>query len=283
MRFYFLLFLPLLAFLTGCERIPQYEREEEMRIEHLKGGSLQVDTNNGSITVKRKNRSDIVITSHVRANSKERLKASQAITNRDPDGVLQVYVNWAENKREDHEGCDFEIEIPEVHGVTLNSTNGKLDIQHLAGTAQLRNSNGAISVLSHAGDVRAQTTNGEIVIDGSLGKLDLSTSNAKIQIFDAESEIDARTSNANISIELTPESSVPIDALTSNGTVFLTIGDGFSGAIDAITSNGTIQLTGLDQEMLQSQSENNGLIQIGKNKQKSLLRTSNASIHVRKR
>ena len=265
----------------ACKEVRTQEESRSIGAPHVSASLLRVESANGAITVKREVRSDVHISATLRANSLERLHESQIVAERSGNGDLSIHVAWAEGKRRNNEGCDFEVLIPDVHGVDLLTANGALKIEGLAGKAELRSNNGRIEVQDHDGSLMATTSNGRVVAAGVTGPIEIHTRNGKIDVSDAPNSVKARTSNGAVSIGLTSESPGPVEVQTSNGAVSLNIGPAFSGELDLSTSNGSLDVEDLPPARLISSGKNHIRLAFGHSEHESTVSTSNGSISVR--
>lgn len=186
---------------------------------------LVVTSQNGGITVKRGEGPDIAVTAEIRATSPERANATSIGSDIMPEGTLSIEPVWPDGMYRSGESCSFTIMLPRSASVTLNTSNGPIEVWSMAGDAVAHTSNGRIEFVSHDGSIDAKTSNGEIVIRGNTA----STS--------------CTTSNGSVKVDLGQHSTGPVRIETSNGAVELVIGPGFAGTLDARTSNGAMSAT----------------------------------------
>jgi DUF4097 and DUF4098 domain-containing protein YvlB len=262
---------------------PLHEATRTLIVEHESESALQVQTTNGSVSVEKDDRQDVEIVARLKATSPERLEATKIVAQRTEEGALDVHIDWADGKRQNREGCSFEIRLPDADGVHLRSSNGKLSAKGLAGPADLGTSNGAIEVHQHNGSLTVRTSNGKIVAKGVQGDLELNSSNGPIEATDALAAVQAKTSNGPLKIGLAPESPGPIKLDTSNGPVSVDLGPAFVGQLKMTTSNGPIKADNLPGARLLSSDKNRLELAFGDSEQESSIRTSNGPIDVSKR
>ncbi|MBN2163882.1 MAG: hypothetical protein JXR25_15830 [Pontiellaceae bacterium] len=221
---------------------------------------LDVRTANGSIRVLRGDGDETIVTAHLRCRTQERLDAAEVVVERGTDQVLNVYVDWPGEGRRGSEGCNFEIVLPEVAGVTLKSSNGGLYCENLGGDAMLTTSNGGVEVIGQSGRVAVHTSNGRIVVRNVNGECNLKTSNGAIKAYGVNN---------------------PISAQSSNGRIFMELGPGFSGEMRVSTSNGSLDINELSDAVLLSSSRNQLQFRIGESGASSSASTSNGGIRIR--
>lgn len=117
------------------------------------------------------------------------------------------------------------IELTAVGVVDVRTSNGRVELEGVAGSVDVETSNGRITGRDLNGDgVRARTSNG--LIDLQLGKAQ---------------DVDARTSNGAIDLTV-PEATYRITTETSNGRVDVEVPDDPDGrfTLELRTSNGSI-------------------------------------------
>lgn len=206
-------------------------------------GPLSVTTDNGSVEVQgRSDATEIKVLATFRARTQERLDAAKVVIIANPAGGASISVEWPDGERQSNEGCSMVIVVPDAVGVSIDTNNGRITIDGLAGTATLKSSNGAITVKDHQGDVNAQTSNGRIEAHGVTGSLDLDTRNGAISITEALSTVKAVTNNGRINVKLAGEQSGSVTLKSSNGGIDFEPGPLFVGALSARTSNGGVKL-----------------------------------------
>jgi hypothetical protein len=121
---------------------------------------------------------------------------------------------------------DFRIEAPAGVEVTVNLSNGEIDVDGIGGGVSLNSSNGRITGRSLVATVLlADTSNGdiELVFTSAPERVVAETSNGDIEIVvpDHSYKIEAETSNGSIEYGVTndPDAERSILATTSNGNI----------------------------------------------------------------
>ncbi len=256
------------AFLPGCGMMgwteASFKATRTSTLPHVAGKAVDVQTDNGSISVVKAASSEVTITASLKAISQERLDAATVTAGRDERGTLVVRVVWPD-RRQSSEGCSFEIALPDAVGATLTTSNGSVNIAGLSGPAELHSSNGAIVARDHAGTIDAQTSNGKIELD-ELG-----------------SPVKASTSNGAISVVLRADAPGPVRLDTSNGSIDLTLSPAFVGSLSLDTSNGGVTVAGADKASISQINKNSGLLVFGPagdSAPASKARTSNGHIKI---
>lgn len=248
----------------GCAWQPaSFKASKPAQVAYVADAPLDVQTENGSITVRKTEETQVVITAHINAISQERLDATKVTSQRNDDGTLVVRVEWPGGKREMNEGASIEVLTPGAKGLKLRTSNGAIKSSGMSGDAAFNTSNGSITVTEHAGHVLADTSNGAIhLTDVPSAKAD--------------------TSNGSITIRLNADAAGPVDADTSNGSITLEVGEAFDASIDAKTSNASVKCTAAGASAIATGS-NHGAFKFGAGAHKCRLDSSNGSITIRSR
>jgi DUF4097 and DUF4098 domain-containing protein YvlB len=172
-------------------------------------GALRIDaTPNGGITVKAWDRRDVKVEARVqaRAGSESAAKelAGEIVVNASGRSVTATGPRSMDRRSW---SVSYVVWAPAASDLDLESTNGGIGVEGIAG------------------DVRAETTNGGIDLEGALGR------------------VDAETTNGGITIALTgSRSGGAISAETTNGGITLTLPEGSAAELDAETTNGGISV-----------------------------------------
>lgn len=273
----------------GCDwQSARYAREMQVSVAHVAGTGLDLQTENGKVSVVRGSGSEVMIKATVHASTQERADGARVTAERsagaDASGekALVVRVDWPGGKREPSEGCSMEVSVPETAWVRVKSSNGGITIENLGGTADLKTSNSAIQVNGHKGDVTAVTSNGGVRASNVAGSLRAETSNSSMTIADVGGFVHASTSNGGITASLGGESKGPVRLKASNGSISVLVPTSFGGTMELKTSNGTIRHEGLGSTVY-SGSHTSGTLKFGGSGEASTVETSNGSITVKGR
>ena len=184
---------------------------------------VKISTENGSVTVTRSSTGQIEITADSALQTAERRDAFSIRAEADGDAFVIEPV-WPDGKRSSGERCAFVIALPESAGLTIETSNG------------------AIEISAFSGDTHLHTSNGRITVNGHEGPLDLHTSNGAINATKLNGTLKARTSNGRITVAFAQGATGPIDAKTSNGAIDLDVPDSFAGVLSLSTSNGNVKV-----------------------------------------
>jgi hypothetical protein len=140
---------------------------------------------------------------------------------------------------------DYTIEVPAGVDVRGATSNGAIKLSAV-GEVDVQTSNGRIELEEVAGDVAAETSNGRIVGRDLNGDgVRVSTSNGAIELELGEpQDVEARTSNGAITLEVPPET-YRVSTETSNGSTDIQVANDADGrfSLDLRTSNGSITVT----------------------------------------
>ena len=284
---YTVLVLFVAILLAGCSFSSGQRSQKTMNLtaDHVAGSAVEVRSRNGRIeVVAAPNRTDVAITAklYVRAatmaEAEERLAASTLLIIRTADGTLLVEPKFPEPVR-GGDGASILIELPDVHGATLRTSNGSVHTHGLTGTLIIDTSNGSVEVVNHDGDTTVDTSNGSITVDDHVGALAADTSNGSIRINGLNGPVVADTSNGSIVLTLHADQTGPINLETSNGSITVRVGVSFAGTVTLDTSNGSIIVRDhVGRITSQKISKTYGRIVVGEGGKASRLDTSNGRI-----
>ncbi|HUJ15918.1 MAG TPA: DUF4097 family beta strand repeat-containing protein [Thermoanaerobaculia bacterium] len=141
-------------------------------------------------------------------------------------------------------GVEYDVTVPRSMNLTVDDTNGAIEISDVRGSHQLSTTNGHINLLRSAGSVDAETTNGairaelaEVIPNKSLR---LETTNGSIRLRLPKSiaaQVDAETTNGSISSDL-PVTTTSVHHHALRGAV----NGGGSAELRLRTTNGSITI-----------------------------------------
>jgi len=244
------------------------------------GGELSIESQNGRITVEAWNRPEVrvQITRIVRANDDKRaqdlLKDLQADVSLGP-GRITIKSRYP--KRNETVG------LWDVLGQRVTSMNIHYYVQVPAQTdLTLETSNGDLQIKGTSGDIDGQTVNGGIEIRSVSGPVEVSTTNGNIRLASVSGTARAETTNGEVAAELTRVGGAGrIELTTTNGDVRVTLPDNVRATLDATTTNGRVRVgypiereSGSTARMLRGRIGGGGVTFV--------LRTTNGSIVVDK-
>jgi hypothetical protein len=129
-------------------------------------GSLRVDgEQNGGVTVRPHEGRDIIVRARVQthapgdAAARELARGIRVTT----DGTIRA-TGPSTRGRSQGWGVSYEILVPARTNLDVETHNGPITVERLAGTMNLRAHNGPITLRELAGDVRARAQNGPITV-----------------------------------------------------------------------------------------------------------------------
>ena len=184
------------AGMSACQLLPGETFEDSTSLSR-KVTSLRLENDSGRVTVRgRDGLKEVTVRREVEYHGDRPTGRTYGVR----DGVMTL--------RGCGEDCaiSYTVEVPAGVAVTGSTTNGRLD-------------------LSDVGRVRVSTHSGRVTLDGVSGTVDVRTSNGRIHGRGLRGEgITAQTSNG--SIDLTPARAQDVRARTSNGAITLTVPSG---------------------------------------------------------
>lgn len=267
--------------LTGCDSMgPVVHESRTMGIPHVAGSAIGVTTANGSVLVERQPRADVQLDIDIFGPDTERLAFASVNAVRQADGSLRVWVDWPGGKRQNNEGANIDVLLPDAIGVDVRTSNGRVTLKGLAGKAEVSTSNGSVRIDDHSGPVHIETSNGKLQLERVDGEITASTSNGSVIVADAFGPVEADSSNGNVYVSTAHGNPGPVRVSTSNGRVELALGDGFEGVLRVKTSNGRIRMRELDDARLIESGKSTLELRVGGSDVISAVRTSNGSVEI---
>ncbi len=179
------------------------------------GGTITVDgRQNGGISVRGENRSDVLIRACVQtwAKSDDAAKSIASSIRINTSGTIQ-----AENSSgEKNWSVSYEISVPRSSNVDLTAHNGGLSVKGVDGSINFETMNGGVNLDGVAGTVKGRTTNGGV----------------------------------NVRLVGSSWKGTGLDVQTTNGGVNISVPEGFAANVEAGTTNGgfTSNIVGLQPE-----------------------------------
>jgi putative adhesin len=201
------------------------------------GGELVIESQNGRITVEAWNRPEarVQITRIVRANDEKRareiLKDVQADVTVGPEhiGIKSRYPKRTETvgiwdvlgQRVTSMNIHYYVQVPIDTDLTLETSNGDLQVKGISGDIDGQTVNGGIEVRSVSGPVEVSTTNGNIRLASVSGEMRAETTNGEVAavLTQVGKEVELTTTNGDVKVYLPPTVNAEVDASTTNGRV----------------------------------------------------------------
>lgn len=216
------------------------------------GGTLNVDTDLGSIEVEAIDRStvEIKILQKVRTSSEK--KADKILKDLEIDIYQKgndVYIQADYEKHgwqkfwdniSKHLRVKYIISVPRVYNVDLKTKGGSISVEGTEGKVESSTSGGSLSFNYIVGDIYGKTSGGSISIGEVEGDIDIHTSGGSIRIAQARGKVNAHTSGGGITVE---EVMGAIQAHTSGGSVKAYISLQPSSSCRLTTSGGSVTVT----------------------------------------
>lgn len=274
------------SFLPGCIIVangsdsPRYTETRTVRVPSGAGYGLDVKTRNGSVEISSPagGSPETVVTATLHARTQERLDETRIVAEA-VGSIIDVRVEWPNNRAQSGEGCSFRIDMPNPTNINVKTSNGRITLRDGAGHAELDTSNGSIRVMNHGGDVNATTSNGRIELRDIAGATDANTSNGNIDLVNVSGRAFASTSNASALVHLAENSTGPVQIRSSNGSIDLAVGRSFTGDLRLATSNGRIRFDSPVQ-VQDMESNRSATLRFGTGGGASSAVTSNGSITI---
>jgi hypothetical protein len=193
----------------SCEGRNQGDRKRacEMKEITLAGsGRLNVDAGpNGSITIQGWSRGDVLVRARIDAwgENESEAKATMGQVRVEAAGS-QVRSTGPKEWMQQKWSVSYEVFVPQKSDLTLETTNGGINIADVRGAIAAETTNGGLRLARLAGTVKAETTNGGVNIE-LTGRT-----------WDGES-LHVETTNGGVNLEVPSAYAARIEAKTTNG------------------------------------------------------------------
>jgi DUF4097 and DUF4098 domain-containing protein YvlB len=291
--------------LPGCGWSSPFRatREIARTLDHMPGSALQLDTHNGCVKIMASPEySDVRIEAKLtcggttQAEADQRLQEARLDTSRDTARALWIKPVFPGGRR-GGDGASISVRLPQSAGVSVDTSNGSVEISgttgqvvvdtsngsvdlvHHDGPATIETSNGSVHAVHTTGSLEIDTSNGRVLVESHAGALRIDTSNGAVVVTDQAGETTIDTSNGSITLTLRPDAAGPAVLDTSNSSISLTVGSAFAGSMTVRTSNGSISIhdpTGVIRA--QEIGKNHATLVIGEDGPSSRLTTSNGRV-----
>jgi hypothetical protein len=238
--------LPLLAiFLAGCDDIDlgsigssdRYREDFHYSFPLTTGGSLRLDTFNGSVEISGWDKNTVDIDGTKYANTDYRLKEMKIEVTPSANSITIKTLPPLDHRG--NAGARFTIHVPRhTELASIVSSNGKITVESIEGASHLRTSNGSVHVTGLVGPLEVQTSNGTVEVADVIGDTTLRTSNGTIRADVRKGRFGATTSNGSITVRLMDADPNPVRLESSNGHIELTMDQ--MREVKASTSNSSI-------------------------------------------
>ncbi|MCZ6507495.1 MAG: DUF4097 family beta strand repeat-containing protein [Acidobacteria bacterium] len=263
------------------------------------GGTLKIDTDQGSIDIRSAPGNQVRIRVERKARSGSDADFELRFEQRGDDVIVtgeRPGSGWFGSRRF---RVRFEIEVPQRYNLDLDTSGGSISIADLEGDVDCHTSGGSISIDDIdgkvdcrtsgggidigriEGSVLAKTSGGSIRIDRSGGSVVAKTSGGNITVHEVLGSIEATTSGGNIKATISQQPQADCRLSTSGGRVELALASSIAVDLDAKTSGGRVNVDlpvtvqgHLGRSSLQGKINGGG--------PQLYLRTSGGSIYIRK-
>lgn len=263
----------------------KFERTEDLSREFSQAAAFQTETTNGSITVRGEETERIRVHAVItgRADTQEearRLAEETQFQWQETDNTLSLIIQKPVHPKNYSVSVSLDITMPGQTSLNLKSTNGMISVSDIGKDVVAKTTNGRVELRNIDGSAEAGSTNGSITAEQIGGDVTGHTTNGKISCSGLVGNLDATTTNGSVGINY--DSSAPADrnihVRTTNGSVNITLPPDFAGTAQASTSNGKlvcdrpVTISGRIDKHLSGT--------IGQGSGRLVLKTTNGSIHI---
>jgi hypothetical protein len=238
--------LPLLGiFLAGCDEIDlggiggsdRYREDFHFSYPLNAGGSLRLESFNGSVEISSWDKNTVDIDGTKYANTEYRLKEMKIDIV--PSSSLITIRTLPPLDHRGNSGARFTIHVPrKIELASIATSNGAIRVESIEGPTHLRTSNGSVHATGLVGPLEVQTSNGTVEVSDITGDTTLRSSNGTIRADVRKGRFGATTSNGSITVRLKEADSNPVRLESSNGHIELTMDE--VREVKASTSNSSI-------------------------------------------
>jgi hypothetical protein len=205
---------------------------------------LDVDPGqNGGVRVRGWDRPDARLRARVEAHADTESRARElAGTVRVTTAGGRIRSDGAMTMRREHWSTSFHLDVPRDVRLAINTHNGGISLEELAGAVVMRGVNGAITLRHVGGDVKGTTQNGSLRVELTgprwVGQgLDVETRNGSVRLTLPESysaELETGTVNGRVEIDF------PVLIHAGRQRRFTTTLGSGGATIRAMTTNGSV-------------------------------------------
>ncbi len=173
-------------------------------------GSLRVDAHpNGGIWVTAWDRNEVKVVAKVAAYARTEADAKELageIIIRTSDRLVQS--DGPDTRGREGWWVSYEVYVPARTDLTLESTNGGLEVEGITGRLNLETTNGVISLRAVGGSIDAETTNGAITVSLEGSRL-------------SDAGLRARTTNGSVRLNVPEDFNADLEVSTVHGGIDL--------------------------------------------------------------
>jgi hypothetical protein len=170
-------------------------------------GMISVDASqNGGISIKGWNRSDVLVRAQVRANAPTEDQARDLARQVNVQTGSQVRADGPANDRDRSWSVTYEVFVPSRFSANLQTVNGGVSISDVIGNLEFKTVNGGLSLHRVGGYVHGHTTNGGVSIDLAGDRWE-------------GQGLEVTTTNGGVSLHVPQNYSAQLEAHTNNGRI----------------------------------------------------------------
>lgn len=238
----------------------EVRRVSERLIPFAPGGQIRIQDKNGRLTVEGWPRHEvrIQITRSVRVEGKAKAEGLMKELRADVEvrtGRIDIVSRFP--KRRETIGIwdilgrkvaslqiHYYVQVPNETDLTLETTNGEVQVHGVRGRVEASTTNGDIRVGDVHGGVTLVTTNGEIELTGMAGDATARTTNgsvvAEVRGVSPRGGVELTTTNGNVQAYFANDLRATVDAVTTNGRVAIAYPITSRGVMTSKSIRGTI-------------------------------------------
>ena len=194
------------------------------------GGTLDIETDKGSIEVRTSPDPRVDILIDLEADTASKRKAREILDKFSVDIVqFENGVRIEARFDSDREGfwdrdrkrlqVRFVIVVPQQYDLNLRTSGGSINVADITGAVKSRTSGGGLRFGNIMGSLDAKTSGGSIRLANCSGPANVETSGGSISIATAAGPVNAKTSGGSVNIYLPSGVGLEVDAKTSGGRV----------------------------------------------------------------
>lgn len=250
------------------------ERTVEKSFTVQPGGTLNVSTQGGSVTVSPSNDNVVKVTARQKIKANTDAEADELLKKLDltieqTGNTVTATSKYERQPMGFHWGSwppvnvDFIVSVPASFVTDLNTSGGNITVGDLAAKVRARTSGGSVklgkigaavdagtsggnvTLESAKGPVKLHTSGGNITAGAVTGEADLSTSGGDITIDAVEGVLRAHTSGGNVRAAIIGQLKDDCSLSTSGGSVRIAVDKSAAFRLDASTSGGSVDAEGL--------------------------------------
>ncbi|MBW3670341.1 MAG: DUF4097 domain-containing protein [Acidobacteria bacterium] len=241
--------IALLLALPAAGVETQIRRSFEVRA----GGTLELDTDRGSIEIRTHDAPTVDVLVTMDARTRDESEAKEMFEDFDVSfhpSVADLRIEGDDRSPRSRGWFNFRggsnafrvrwtVTVPTRYTLDLRTSGGSISVHDLNGDVDARTSGGGLKFGRIEGRVRARSSGGSISIEETGGRVDVSTSGGGIAIARARGDVRAHTSGGSIRVD---EVFGTIDAVTSGGSITASLSSQPTHDCRLSTSGGSVNV-----------------------------------------